>query len=231
MQLMMGNASGTIKKIGLATLFLVLTSVPAHAGSQIFSNLADFQAVLDGNAYFENFDSLTPGLLPNSLNFSNGLYSYTVTTGLDRQLFGICNGTCTTNSDVYLSTNAASDSIVITFTGSPVTDIGGDFFPTGAAGGLDPGNSVEVTLSDGTVIVVTAGTDPSQSFVGFEAPEGESFTSLTVAIDPPQGGVYATVNNLYVDSPAPEPGTIILLTAGLGALKASRKKGGTGPSQ
>jgi hypothetical protein len=104
--------------------------------------------------------------------------------------------------------------LVVSFTGAPVTAVGGDFYATNF---FDDFQSVAitVTLSNGSVTTVTP-TSVATSFRGFTT--ALPITSLTLSAPGP--GLYANMDNLTVGSVISEPGTYALMGLGLAALGA-----------
>jgi hypothetical protein len=91
------------------------------------------------------------------------------------------------------STNAAADSIVVTFTGSPVTAVGGNFWATDI-NVLPIGADVAILLSDGTTVAFTS-TGPAD-FRGFTT--ALPITRITIdALDVPNPA-WPTMDNLII---------------------------------
>src|ERR1035441_1446044 len=87
----------------LMIVLLGLAGVPAHAGSTIYSSLAAFETAVGGGSYSEISTHLQYyGLLPSTISFSSGDYSYTVASAADSGLWALEVGT---SNEVWLSTN------------------------------------------------------------------------------------------------------------------------------
>ena len=103
------------KLLAVAALALVIC-LPGMAGAvTTFYTEAAFQADINPGYYLEDFDSVTAGSLPGSLSYGpvNG-FSYTVSPSVNTlYTFGA------------VSTNDSTASLVINFTGSDVTTVGG----------------------------------------------------------------------------------------------------------
>lgn len=125
-------------------------------------------------------------------------FSYTATAPTNG-VYGIEQGT----ANGALSTNNPNESLILTFTGSPVTAIGGIFFPTDNAG--RPANgTVTVTLSDGSTSTIVNDASAFQGFIS-----ASPIASLQVFTS--GGGVWPSVDHLYVGAAAvPEPASIVV---------------------
>ena len=126
-------------------------------------------------------------LLVPPLNYTNGSFAYTVDASSPAPAGGLYNDTG------LISTNAAADSIVVTFTGAPVTAVGGNFWASDIA--MQPtGTVVTILLSDGTTLAFTS-TGPAD-FRGFTT--ALPITSITIdALDVPNPA-WPTMDNLII---------------------------------
>ncbi|MDO9092927.1 MAG: PEP-CTERM sorting domain-containing protein [Rubrivivax sp.] len=190
-----------MKASSLAVAVAVLAfSAFASAQTTVYTNLAAFQANLAPGSYTETFaDSGFSG--DPSASFSGGGYGYTISA--PGGLYG--NGT-------FLGTNLPNEALTVSFTGAPVTALGGNFYATNFS---DAFQAVPVTLSlsDGTTTTFT----PSSvigSFRGFTS--AVAITSLTVGA--PGASLYVGMDNFTVGSVVPEPGTWLMMALGIGAL-------------
>ncbi len=150
-----------------------------------------------GSGFFENpFDDAVPGL-SDDLNYSQGGFAYTVGTETPCDM-GTGDG-CLYNDTGLISTSSATDQIVVTFTGNPVTAVGGNFWATDI-NVVPTGTSIVITLSDGTTETFSP---PDQTgFRGFTT--AVPITSITIDApddDPVNGPFYwSTMDNLIVGS-------------------------------
>lgn len=148
-----------------------------------YTDRATFLENTQPTFYEEGFASVAGGASP-PIDFTSGGYAYTVSASAST-LF---------NDPGIISTNQAVASIVVTFTGDPVTAVGGNFWATDV--NVAPtGTTVTITLSNGTVETFTS-TGPGD-FRGFvtEAP------ITSIAIDAPDEGgtpLWPTMDNLIV---------------------------------
>ena len=133
--------------------------------------------------YFDNpFADAVPGPI-TSLSYTNGGWAYTVTASTD-QLY---------NDTGLISTNLAADSIVVTFSGDPVTAVGGNFWATDVSV-VPTGTDVTILLSDATTLTFTS-TGPTD-FRGFTT--AAPITSITIdALDVPSPA-WSTMDNLII---------------------------------
>ena len=153
------------------------------AATDVYTDKNAFLNNVQPGFYLEAFTNVPVGASP-PLNFGpvNG-FAYTVSASTD-QLF---------NDVGVVSTNLAGDSLVITFTGAPVTAVGGNFWATDISFGVISAD-IKIDLSDGTTH--TYFSTAKSDFRGFisEVP----ITKVTIdAID---SGPFAwpTMDNLHV---------------------------------
>jgi hypothetical protein len=202
----------------LSVLALLGVASLANAQTITYTNQSTFLANVAPGYYLENFNSLNNGTFYSApLNFSGNGFAYTATA--TNGLYGAAG-----NGGSSLSTNVATDPIVFTFTGAPVTAIGGNFFGSDINGNFSAAN-INITLSNGFTTTLT--TPSLTAFNGFTVSSG-SISTLTVSSVQPQSGFrWPTVDNLIVGTAAtavPEPGSIALLVgAGIGGLMIRRR--------
>ena len=193
-------AVGALSVAGLAT-----------AGTAtVFTDMASFMANVQMGSYTNNFATVPTGAQP-ALNFGpvNG-FAYTVSAAGagSNQLF---------NDPGIISTDSALDSIVVTFTGAPVTAVGGNFWATDISF-FPTGTGITINLSDGTNISYTS-TGPSD-FRGFIS--DVAITSMTIDAPDVPGNAWATMDNLTVGAAVPAPGAVAVL--GLAGLAGVRRR-------
>jgi len=193
--------------------YIATTAVLALAGAAnaaVFTSQAAFLPNLAPGFYLENFNTVPNGA-SGPLNFSGNGFAYTVGTQI-----GAISGLF--NDSGRISTDNATDQIVVTFTGAPVTAVGGNFWGTDI--NFNPvATTVTVALSNGDF--ESFNSTSSADFRGFTS--AIPITSLTIdALDPVGGFAWATMDNLYVGVEIPAPGSMALM--GLGALVAGRRR-------
>jgi hypothetical protein len=193
----------------VAAAVLSLLSASPFAATSVLTSAAAFQAQLAPGAYTNTFDGL--GLPPfGPVPFSGGGFSYEVSAPSDIYLGGD-----------LLSANIAGETLLITFTSGNITAIGANFFHTDDANAFQPA-SITLTLNDGTVETFSP-TSAADSYRGFLT-TGSAFSSI--AISTSSTDFYASMDNLTVGAPVPEPASLSLVLAGLAVVGvyASRRR-------
>jgi len=196
-----------MKKLVLIAIFAVL-SMPAMA--DMYTNETAFEALLQPGYYLEDFDGFVYEFIYSPLSFGpvNG-FSYEASASND--LYG---------SPGALSTNTATDPLTITFTGDPVTAVGGLFFGGDINGNTIPA-SVIVTLSDGTIESYATSGDV---FRGFTSTMPISYLTIST-IDDGGGYEWPTMDHFYVGSVVvPVPAAVLLGILGIGAVGIKLRK-------
>jgi hypothetical protein len=104
------------------------------------------------------------------------------------------------NGNGFIAPNSSGDRIVVTFTGTPVTAIGGNFWAVDARILPFPGFEVVITLSDGTTATLTS--NGPGDFRGFTATQPIASISIDAPPPDPQQGdnVWPAMDNLIVGS-------------------------------
>jgi len=184
----------------------------ASAGSAtVYTDLASFMANVAPGSHSENFAGVPTGAVP-SLNFGpvNG-FAYTVGTQV-----GAVSGLF--NDPGIVSTDNATDSLVVTFTGAPVTAVGGNFWASDISF-FPTGTGITINLSDGSNVSYTS-TGPAD-FRGFIS--DTAITSITIDAPDVPGNAWATMDNLVVGVAVPAPGAAAVLgLAGIAGLRRRR---------
>lgn len=203
--------------IGVVVAFSLLPA-SAKATTMVFTDEASFKAVLEPGYYLKEFDGHAEGVTTPTLSYAKNGYAYTVsTTPSDTTTpYWIPSG---------LATSAWNTSLVITFTGAPVTAVGGIFWPTDV-NCLDlpnGGDLITLTLSDGTKTTIQKAN--SSTFTGFATADGPAFTSITIQAKVQTSGdvhQYPTMDHFYVGADplpsVPEASSLVLLGSGLVGL-------------
>jgi len=194
--------------------FFAAAAVVAMAGAAnaaVFTSAAAFTPNLAPGFFFNDFASVVSG--PSApLAFSGGGFSYTVGTQV-----GALSGLF--NDPGVISTDNAGDRIEVTFTGAPVTALGGNFWSTDI-NVFPVASTVTVQLSDGTTEVFASSS--AADFRGFTSLVPISSFSIDAGNTASGGPAWATLDNLYVGNAVPAPGAIAMF--GLAGLAAGRRR-------
>lgn len=190
-------------------------SVAPIASATVYTDLASFLANTQAGYFYNPFNDAVTG--PSApLNYGPvGGYAYTVDTigpGNTAPLSGLYN-------DIgVISTDNSADLIRVTFTGAPVTAIGGNFWSTDIS--VQPfASTVTIALSNGDV--ESFASTSAADFRGFTT--NVAITSITIdAADISPAFVWSTLDNLYVGTNVPAPASAVLLA--MGGLVARRRR-------
>lgn len=234
------------KLAALVIALVVLAGVPAFATTVTYTTAASFQGAITG-ATTANFDSYA-GPFPIVINNGDVVDGITFSSviGSGNQ-FAIQSGLATTSGANYLGTTDTtfggalfgSDSFTMSFS-SPITALGlyiigvGGFDPSGTptpaftAGTFNLNIGIGSALSSGTPDINPLSDGISQAyFLGITSDTPFSSATLGPAVLGPDGSgptwnvddiTTATASNGNQPPPIPEPGTLVLMATGLGAL-------------
>lgn len=208
----------------LAIAALLATAGASHAAFiNTFSSLAAFNAatVQQGTDTYAGLSITSSTLSPLNRSTTTGTgYNY-VASVLDPNTTQVpppptlfFGGGTTANP--FLSTNTATDIIVLNGFSPQIRAIGGNFFGSDVGGAFTLG-TIRVTVTDSLgVIFAQTLVNPAQN--AFQGVLSNGFiTSMTIAtLQPNTGFVWPSVDNLVVA--IPEPGTYALMLAGLGVV-------------
>lgn len=196
-----------------ATAAVTLLVAHAHAATTTYTSSATFLAAVTHGAYTETFDGLVDPFLVAPDTFTNGVFTYSITAP---------GGTYASGTDI--GTSQVEVALTITFSGKPVTAVGGNFYATDINPDFLP-ETITVSLIDGAGTTHTYTPSSKATFLGFTSTTG--IGSLTIDFAAPYYGRYATVDNLTVGTNAalvPEPGQWALMAAGLAGLALLRRR-------
>ncbi|MBX3727233.1 MAG: DUF11 domain-containing protein [Xanthomonadales bacterium] len=150
----------------------------------VYTDRTTFLQNVQGGHFEEDFAGVPVGTAIPSLSFSGNGFAYTITAigGGTQQLY---------NDPGIISHDSAVDAIRITFTGAPVTAIGGNFWGTDIT--FTPnGGQITLTLADSTTVTY-ASTGPS-NFRGFVTTTPIAHITIDAADVPANS--WSTVDNV-----------------------------------
>ncbi len=186
---------------------------PSAQAATVFTSLASFMSNTQPGLFTNTFTGTSSA---TTLPFSNGVFSYVISSSTDVYANGNIVGA-----------NLTTDDITISFTSGNVTAIGGSFFQTDVGSNFSEleANSITVNLSDGTSFTRTpTGID---DYLGFTATAPiASLTLKSLGLE----GRYVTLDNLSVGKATvvvPEGSTALLVLLAcptLAALAVVRRK-------
>ena len=177
----------------------LLVATAGAVAADVWPDEATFLTGIQPDFYLETFDLPGGGslLLGMSVDFGpvNG-YAYNMSSTDDLYLWGMDYSGMASDT---IGTNGPNHTVVITFTGAPVTAVGGHFFLTDINFQPVPGGFITLELDDGTVAIVE---DPYVTdFRGFTS--DVPIISLTIIPGHNSGAnAYVTIDNLYVGTAA-----------------------------
>lgn len=188
-------------------LALGVMSVSAFAASTVYTSSSSFLAQVAPGAYTESFNGLaTPAA--GAAVFSGGGFSYSLFAPSDLYASGD-----------FIGTSQINEALTISFLGSNVYAVGGNFFATNISDAFQA-VQISLSLSDGTTVSFTP-TSLVDSYRGFVSTT--AITSLTISA--PGQSLYAGLDNLTVAAAVPEPASMLLAGLGIvGVIAATRRR-------
>lgn len=177
------------------------------AATVTYTNPATFLGQLAAGAYTETFSSVSA-----SDSFGGGGFAYTLSAPGNLYYSGS-----------FAGSNQPYATVTISFTGTPVRAVGGNFFATLFDDSFFPA-PITVTLGGGSPVTFTPTSASAGSFIGFTS--DSAITSLSFsAANVPFESLYAAVDNLTVGVVAvPEPPAALMAALGLAALAWARRR-------
>jgi hypothetical protein len=228
-----------ILKLGTwAAIVAALTCVSAFANTMTYTTLASFQAAITG-ATTANFDSDTAGTViftGNGSGVADGITFSGTIAGGDHELV-IQNMFDTTSGANYLGTDDpttgalfGTDSLTMTFS-SPTTALGlyilgGNSFDAGTFTlNIGVGTALNSATAD---LILGDGTEAYYLGITSTTPFSSATISPTVLATQVGDGPLWNIDDITTatakGAPVPEPGTLVLITIGLGALVRRMRK-------
>jgi hypothetical protein len=189
----------------LAAAALLCATAAAQAQITVYNDQAAFLAAVT-NAATDTFNDLSVAPLPTPLSRTVGPHSYLASAGPVSIFFPAGSDT-----DRWLSTAVASDSITFSGFSPGIYALGGFFFGSDANGAFLPGTSVTLTAQSGATETVILNDAMTTTFLGFTS----NLPLVSVVLTAAQNGTAAwpTANDLTLA--VPEPGAYAMLLAGL----------------
>jgi hypothetical protein len=184
--------------VRIGAVAVAVATAAAFAGT-VYTDSTSFLGNVAAGYFLNDFASVTAGSRADITGSFNG-FSYTI-SGAAGSLYG-GNG--------IVSLDLSNDSIEVTFTGNPVTAIGGNFWATDNRFNSAAGD-ITILLSDGT----------STTFSHFGPTDFRGFTSsvaISSVLVSSSPGTFATMDNLYVGTAISVVPVPTAAWAGLGLL-------------
>ncbi len=183
--------------VRIGAVAAAVATAAASAGT-VYTDSTSFLGNVAAGYFLNDFASVTEGSTADITGSFNG-FGYTI-SGVTGPLY---------NGNGNVSIASSYDSIEVTFTGNPVTAIGGNFW---AHDGSPVASDITILLSDGTGTTFSV-SGPSD-FRGFTS--SVAISSMVVSTD--GGAAWAFMDNLYVGTAISVVPVPTAAWAGLGLL-------------
>jgi hypothetical protein len=205
----------TMNKLLCLLLVLLLLPLSAGADTVIVTSESAFLAALSPGYYAENFATASPGNA-TSLSFTGNGFAFTATADAAGTNNGVFANPFGLPSNIQ--TFASGDDLVFTFTGTPVTAVGGYFYDGDNVGNFGSG-LITLSFRDGTLYSFAP-----NSYTDFRGAISDTpIQSITVT----GASQYATcaflISGTAAAAPEPASGALTLLAIPLLALTRKRR--------
>jgi PEP-CTERM motif len=206
------HASKLALRFGAAAALAILSNA-ALANFTVYTSEASFNSATTGGAT-DGFSLIPLDFISSPSTRSAGSYGYTASSA--GGLYG-----AGTAANPWLSTNLSGDTITFSAFSGGVQAIGGSFFGSDIFGAFLAGQSMTLTAVDslGETFSQTISNATQSSFLGLVS----TGSLVSLAVDIADRNAFVSIDNLKLAQVAaiPEPGTWMMLLAGLGALFAA----------
>jgi len=196
--------------------FAAIAMAASPALAAVYTTEASFVAAIQANPYIENFSNHTFGAPLNGTQTTwaaPGGNGYGFTAAAPGGLY---------SNSSSISTNLAFDPLTFTFSGNPVTAIGGNITNTNISGAVITGN-VDILLSNGNTFTVVNQT--LSSFWGWTSDTNTPIVSVTFDTQTSATNGWPQVDHFYsAAAVVPEPASMGVSAIGLGLLAARRRR-------
>jgi hypothetical protein len=183
-----------------------------QANAAWFTDESEFLAAIDPVFYLEDFNDFQYGVQLDGSQTSwaaPGANGYGWDASAAQGLW---------SNDGSISTAVAEDTLGVTFTGNPVSGVGGIFFATDISGSIVLNSEITVRLSNGeSHSIISDGFE----FLGWTGVAPISGMEMNVALG---SATWASIDHFYVGNGVPEPTGWLVLGIGLACLAALRMR-------
>ena len=184
--------------------FFVAVSVCTLSGQVIagefFFSQAEYEAsvsIIDSNG----FDDVIPGT-QSAYSYTFGDYAYSISS-LDTGGSGLSNG------DGYVQLAGGNESMLISFTGAPVTAFSANLWATDDTGNPGAGAYIIITISNGDSIIQSS--TSQENFFSYISDTAFDSIQVSYSAGSPQMPTYAAIDNLGIAQAIPAPGAATAL--------------------
>jgi hypothetical protein len=205
-----------LKLLMVLALGAVICQPGMVSAGTMFYNESLFLSNIQPGYYLEDFGTYTFGsYVGDPLTFASGSFSYIMSADADKG--GLYSG----DSSMGTYDNVATMTINFSASPTPITAVGGQFFPTDWEG-LDISGTVRVAFADGSTKDLTM--TSTRPYFGYTS--NQAIGSMTIVVTDPniEPWQYQTIDHFSVGSAVvvPLPPTVLMLGSGLVGLVGLR---------